>query len=449
MFYSFFLGSFFVMISFFLCLGNSARDCFFISEIFYIFFFLFLIIRSIKRNGLVNVYTFFLFFSVFFMFSRFAFDVFGFTDVLEITFPSRYMIKPKSGIILIGLCFFVYLIIDFSYYCARSRLIKQKEIYVSDKVYKILFVFLLITLPLILYKNYLRFQYVQSVGYINYTLNQDDIDLPVYLKGVGWIFNVLFWALIICSSNIRKTKFLWGLYWAVSLLDSLKGNRAAFAINFVIGIYFIIKTSNVNPKRIILILTFVFIGFIAFYLAATNLREGKKNGDINFFQDIVVSLFYAQSVSLNIPLLYIDFISQAQNSHLIPFIFGDYLKFGLGMPVNDVGTFLRQVLYTPKGFGLGYAVLVEIFDLGFFALPFCAFLGWFIKFIDKNFFRNQWLIGFFCLFFMSIIYMPRHIFFDFLSPIRVSWISFGLFSIVFLSNFVKHEKFSLQGEIKL
>ena len=416
---------------------------------FFILFFVALIVKSIKRNGLMSTYTFFLLFSMFFMFSRFIFDIFGYADVLKITFPANHSVKAESGIAVIFLCFLVYTLIDIGFFGSRIIILKEKEISVSSNVYKSLLAILLITLPLIIYKNYLRFKYVQSVGYIEYTLNPDDIKFPFFLSGIGWIFNVSFWALIICSGKKHDTKFLWCLYLIVSLLDSLKGNRAAFSINFVIAVYFLIKKSKMSVKKTVKILSIVLILFISFYLVATNLREANsdKNGfKFNFFQDILISLFYSQSVSLNIPLLYMDFFNSTLRDSSVPFVFADYLNFCLNVDVFDTGVLLQKLLPAPKGFGLGYSFLVEIFDLKIFAIPFCMFIGSFIKFVEKNFFRNDYFVGFFCLFFMSIIYMPRHIFFDFISPIRISWILCGMFLIFMFCDLFRRNKFLQNGE---
>lgn len=441
MFFSFFYSCFFIILT--LAFFISIEDCFFLTEITFIVFFVALIIKSIKRNGLIHAYTFFLLFSMFFMFSRFIFDIFGYADVLKISFPSDYTVRPTSGVILIFLCLIIYTLIDCGYFYSHVKFLKRRYVSFSEGVYKTLVILLIVTLPLILYKNYLRFKYVQTVGYISYTLNPEDVNLPVYLNGVGWIFNVIFFALLTCSRTNYKTKFLWFLYLLVSLFDSLKGNRASFAINFVLCIYFSMKQTRLSTKKITKILFFSFIFFLLFYVLVTSLRDtSKQYTSFNLLSDLLFSLFYDQSVSLNVPLLYIDCFDVIQNGSIAPFVITDYLKYCFGSSVFDTSVLLHQIIYTPKGFGLGYALLVEIFNLGIFGIPFCLGIGWFIKFTEKNFFRNTYFIGFFCLCFMSIIYMPRHIFFDFISPIRLSWVVSGLIMISIFSFFFRWQRSS-------
>lgn len=435
MFFAFFYAIFFIVSSFAVSNSLQPREIFLGFEIFFSIFFTSLIIKSIKRNGLVSLYTFFLLFSMFFLFSRFIFDIFGYADILYITFPSTHRVKPESGSIVIVLSFFIYTLIDIGYSYGKIGLVRKRILCVPDINYKTFLMFLLLSLPFILYKNFLRLRYVQQVGYINYTLNEDDFQFPFYLNGVGFIFLVFFWALILSSQGKHKTGVLWFLMLVVSLLDSMKGNRAAFAINFVMCIFYQIKRNNLNPKRAFRILLIAFCVFILFYFVVTSLRSGGNIvGDSSLFDSILGSLFYAQSVSLNIPLLYIDFFNQIQGMNNVPLVFADYLKFYFGVPLIDTGAILRNVLYTPKGYGLGYSVLIEIFNLGIFAPIVCVLMGMFMKFTEVNFFRNTYWTGFFCLVFMGLIYMPRHMLFGFLAPIWVAWI-LGAFTVVVTVDF--------------
>lgn len=295
----------------------------------------------------------------------------------------------------------------------------------------------IIIFPFILWKNIMRLQYVQSVGYINYTLNKEDLKLPFFLTGVGWIFNGVFWALLISSGKRKNTKLLWCLFLIVSLVDSVKGNRAAFATNFVFFIYYIIHRYDINLNKAYKYLGVSFFVFFIFYFVSTNFR-GSRNYQFDFFDSLIVGLFYNQSVSLNVPLLYMDFFNQIKNPH-IPLILSDFLTYGFDLPVYSTTEMFRDFMFHQEGYGLGYVFLIELFELNVFAIPICFLLGKFIKFVEKNYFRNDYLVGLFSLFFMSIVYMPRHIILG-VSPIRVSWVIFGLFLVISVQFFIKRGK---------
>ncbi|GHU72980.1 hypothetical protein FACS189450_11840 [Spirochaetia bacterium] len=178
-----------------------------------------------------------------------------------------------------------------------------------------------------------------------------------------------------------------------------------------------------------------------FFIVIASMTRGESFENSTAF-DIVYYILYSQGNTIGLPLYYLDNRDMFMSIHSVPFLLSDILSvyFPSFFSVQDQRIISRQLYYS-ETIGLGRSLICEILDFKLIIVPilFSVFVGIFINFVQRNIFRNTYLISFFIICSMSIIYLPRGIFLWVLDPMHLIYITGSvllLFSLTFFRDYI-------------
>lgn len=407
------------------------------TEIVFLFFYFHLLISSFKKNSFLSLYSFFLLTSSFFLFNRIFLDIFSYKDYLHLVFPAVYDITKETASYVIFVFTIVYSLIDFGYY-RKNYLLRIREPCIPELYSKLLFLLLIILYPLVLYRHYLIFRFVQQVGYIQFTFLKSELPIPAYLSHVGGIFYLLFFSLLLTKPEKKIVNISLIMYLIQALGNSIKGSRSAFGYSLIFVIFFYFKYNNKKFK--FRYITYIFILFILFYFISSLNRGNNDVSKESSIFNLIFLILYEQGISISIPFIHIQNFVNFFNPFEIPYLISDYLRSIVGLDIRaavDLSEFIAPGARA-RGFGLGYSFINEIIDLGLLGLVASYFFGKIIKFIDTNFFRVFYLIPFFSVCFMYCVYAPRHFLLYFLAPECVTWYLLPIFAYIIIKMLFKY-----------
>lgn len=405
---------------------------FFVILLFTLFF-----IKSVKYNGILSVYSLFIFFSVFFIYSRIIFEWIGYLgrQVNDFYFFStRIHFSDRTVFMFMFYTVFYLVFIDFGFYFSKIKQHKNDILRENRKAKFYIFLFIFLILPLLLYKAYLDIKNVELYGYQS-VLDRDTY--PFYLKGIGTIFISLFYCAFMFKLTKKEVIILVAVYLFQAFASSLRGSRSVFFIPFVFSIFLLWRLNIIRVKLWQLsVVGLCAILFIAWY---TMVLRDEVILDLSV-GNILKYICYGQGNSIGLPLYYLEFKDDFDAKIKLPLIIEDWLSFY----VQDVfhrGSYYISLIANKKNVegGLGESFYLELLNLPIFiSLLFSYFLGRTFKYIEKNIFSSRFLIPFFLLFSQWLFVIPRFAFFNFLDLYGLCAIFLSFFLYLFFNTFGKY-----------
>ena len=404
---------------------------------FVLFFNLILIIRSYRNNGILSIYSLFISFCLFFLYARIFFDLIGYRPLTYYNFGKRITWNENVIYQFLHYSFIFLIAIDFSYYISKPKKIANKKFIENKSSKRVTYFFFFFFLLIFSYKCYLDIQAIHSMGYTA-IISEIRINYPFWTKASGTLFYISFYMLLMHKLSKKETIIIFFLYAIVSALSGLKGARAAFFLPIVFSLFYLSKKQyikiTISKLTMLVCLAIVFIFIITF-------SRGESLDHIKSFKDIFYYVFYNQTQTFNLPIFYLEHKHFCQENRSIPYIFSDTLHiynsfFSTGSNV------IHKFTGLPNGMGLGESLFLELLDLHFiYSIIFCLYIGYIIKFVECNFFRNRTLLPIFCCFVSSAFYMPRNTMFSFLDSSSVIYFIATNFIILILTNFIYYSYF--------
>jgi oligosaccharide repeat unit polymerase len=371
------------------------------------------------------------------VYSRLFFDVIGYSSFLTIRFPVGYTFSKDVGLVFIIISFLSFYIVDIihSYrFHPGTNILKS----CPQIRYWGLILFFVALIPFS-YKIYLTVSLIRAKGYMAlYDGSLDDLVLPFWTAGAGTFF-VTGFVLFICSYPSRKQFVGISVVFVLAMFfNSLKGTRGLFLVNLlaVIYCYFKLYQRKVHIKQLSIIL----IVCLAFTIWLGYARDDKKIK--NNIRDLIFAVFYEQGSSIANPLIIIEDDENMKDYHPYPFILQPIVVHFhriLGIKeLNMMGSVTiraKSLAIYKNGNGLGGNGLAEMYDCGGFIgiIIWSIILAILIRSSENRFLHKNINIAIYWFIVCSIIYLPRNVFFDFISGIRY-WIIM-IFFIGFL-NFI-------------
>ena len=276
------------------------------------FLYLFTILYSIKKFGLMSLYTIYTFTSAFFMYDCiFMTLMFSDKNFLVQTFPVKYTFSIDIGMKFLICCFIAVFSSHVSYcffFKKDNKGLQIRTLIKGSKSIKKIAVFLciLFAFPLA-YKIYLQLSFVRSHGFSAvYTSGFTNIKYPFWCSGAFLLFNSAYYIFLATKPSKKEFLFVTSIYIFMYVFNSLKGGRGGIIALFVVTFYLLVKEYKitVNIKKVICF--FIFIIF--FIMGITSIRQSYE---VNTVQNktsvsvgkVIKELLWDQTTSRAVPML--------------------------------------------------------------------------------------------------------------------------------------------------
>lgn len=399
-------------------------------KIIFAIFFVMLILKTLLQNDIFSIYFLFLGFSIFFVYSRLIFDFIEYAPINKTVFMRFYYFSDKTVAKFLLLSIIFYSFIDFGYYLYHKKYNLKKAEPIENKFGKrtalLLFIFFSI---IFFYKCLLDIKAMQANGY---TANVKEIrvNYPFWTIGSGTFFYIFFYLFLMYKRTKTETIFVIFLYTLISFSSGMKGTRAAFFIPFIFALYYLhkVKIININLKKLILIVSFSFLGIYVITISRGDNLENIKN-----IGDLMRYIFYYQGTTIGLPFYYIEFKDHFDNIPSLPYILADLIHLYSGKIEsggNIVSSFVNIHHFEDAGFGESF--LLELLNLPLpISLFVCIFIGKIINFTEHNFTKNIYLSPLLIAMMSGLFYIPRNALFCFLVPTTVVYLFATNFFFIF------------------
>jgi oligosaccharide repeat unit polymerase len=397
----------------------------------FLIFYAITIIKSIYLFGFFSVYSIYLYAGVFFIYSRFFFDLIGYENFLYVTaHGTSRTFTPTTGFILLCICFLSHYVMDltYSFLSLSKKEVIIKEINHNDALRAIGIISIFALLPVVLYKLYLQYMYVKSHNYL-VIFNGDmaeNVKMPFWTYGSGTLFLTAY--LLVIISRPSKNVFLMCsfLYLFSMLFSSLRGQRNIFLTNLVAVIFFHMKLYPKKRPPLKLLMSLLLI-LVSFSIFMGYLRENNKLSRVDI-NKLVFNLFYGKGGTILLPLIIIE-DGNTLKYHPYPFIFSPLLSLYYKTVYPTIGQstilvrrynsldYVITYKWAPgrflEGNGLGSSVLAEMYDCGGIAgVIFWSFIAaLFFYFIERFVLRNIPCLVLSWFSVVTISWFPRNSFF--------------------------------------
>ena len=380
-------------------------------ELIVILIFLLFWIKSTRYNGVLSLYSLFLIFSVFFIYSRIIFEWIGYLNrqVNDFYFfLTNIHFKDRTVFYFMFYTVLYLVFIDFGYYYSKSNN-KQIDDRCEDNTAKFFILLCMVLLiPFLLYKAWLDVKNVKLNGYQSVL---DRSSYPFFLKGVGTIFISLFYCLFMFKLSKREIKIAMVIYLFYAFFSSLRGSRSVFFIPFVFSLYIFWRFGVI---KISLLKIFV-VGCCSILLIAwfTVVLRGENISNISI-SNIFKYILYGQGNSIRVPLYYLEYKDFLDARIQLPLILEDWISFFTDY--FHKGSYYVALLANKNNVegGLGETVFVELLNLHLvLSLPISFFLGNILKLVEQDLLKNRFQIPLLLLISQWIFVIPRFAIFNF------------------------------------
>lgn len=399
-------------------------------------FFLFMIVFNFlriffsiyRKNGLSDVYVFFVINFGIFLYSRVFLDFLGFIDF---GWANKFNYFEFSNLVRFELLFLLgisFQLIFIGYNLPNSSSIKSGLINLPnlESYAKKIFI---ISSPGLVYKYFLQFKYVITNGYLSlYNGSINSLKYPFWTFGSGFLVE-LSYAMFLASMPKKKTFVLFStIFMLLQILDVLKGGRSKLFLPLMFVIWFYNKFYK-NSIRINLFKLFSF-GVVLIVVSQSLLIFRDSNNvvlDLESYSSLFVIFFQQQGVSILVPAYLIHykgvFINESLPYILYPLDLFDNFSVQSTEYVKNTLSLGSKLTYflSPKSYldgqGIGSSYVAELYDLGYLGVMTGSLvLGFLIKKFSDSIIYSRYLIFISYILFESIVYMPRASYFP---PIKL------------------------------
>lgn len=386
--------------------------------------------KSIKKFGLYNLFTLFLFTLGLFNYMKIFFGLFfpdNYRNVISII-PIDLTEKAVQETIWVFILFTISMY--FSYLVSLNN-IKKKKVYILNslkegwsfsfdhKMFTIGRAVMLLTFPFVLYRCYIEVTFFSGLSFTEiYIGGSQAIPIPPYIRALSVFYQVGF-MMILGSRPSKRLFYIYSVLYVLSVTPYLLiGLRNQFALTLVTLLWYYIKVFNAKIK-LSKILMPVLVLIILLQITSIY-REG---GEITYAILTLIPMFLTyQSTSMYVLALYIE-----NRDKIIPHNYPYFLDPAIGWITGADGQSLEvlekrsslghQMVYTLSpdaylgGMSFGSSCIAELYEFGFIGVVIgSVVLGWTIAKFDLNVKMNRYyllLSFFFCSY---VLIAPRSTF---------------------------------------
>jgi oligosaccharide repeat unit polymerase len=424
------------------------------TQTFLFIVFFWTLFAQIILNGLMHLYSIFLF--LFFLFLL-SIPFCDWLNIMDINKKYLFRYAYLSDDIYVEVCIYSALFLLFTFWGGilgykNKETIKNNEINYNSYLFTVGLLFFIFAFPGILIKYYLQIQVILEKGYLAvFDGSLQQIRYPIICTGAGTLL-ILGYCFIISSKPSKKQYLIITiLFLLTQIINVIKGQRSVliFPVIFAVWFYYKFYKEKIPVIKMLFIVLFVVI------LGQVISMSRNKNDvmkSLSFSGEFISSFFEEQGVSFFV-FPYI-FHYEIENDRY------PYILAPLNIKTNDKpqnmerltqGNFVAdQLMYRMlphsylSGYGTGSSILALFYDLPLFiAMLLCLVFGFFIArfeiFLKKS--RILLLFSFYIVF--SVIASPRYEFFQFFYAIIMLGIMYLFVNIIYLSknqNIKSYEK---------
>lgn len=411
---------------------NIAYD---LLKIFFIIVWFCIIFHGYRKKGVFSLYVLFIFFCMFFLYSRIFFDLINYQPLEVFLFFGKKTFDTRIPFKFVTYSILYLVFIDFGFYNSNKISVKKINLEHNKAVKNFLYCIFFFATFLFIYKSFLDIKMVQSVGY-SADLDEIRVDYPFWLKGAGTLFYIGFYALLMCKLDKREIILIFSIYFICSLFSGLRGSRAAFLVPFIFMIYYLARLRII---KINLFKTLLLVLCAVSAIMLTTVFRGSDISSYNNFIDIFYYIFYGQGNTIGLPYYYLENQNMLEQVTYVPYILTDlFHQYFQELPSG--GNLITRLgnIHGIEGIGLGESLFLELLNLNIFvSCLLCFFIGKWINYVDSNLTRNRILIPLFFSMASTIFYMPRNILLNFLNPFSILYFILTNFLIYFF-RFICH-----------
>lgn len=352
------------------------------------------------------LYLFFISFSLF-IFSRIFLNFFGISSILE-SQSFYWGMMEKSSIIqtlFVVIISFSSVLLGAFFYNIKQKNDFQRSMFLPSKggYGKAILILFLMLLPGTLHKYYFDLQQVLNEGYLALYSRENIIVAPIFSR-LSWYLYTLILPLVFCIefNNKFKTKLLIVFILMVSLLDSIKGSRAAFLrpLLFCFWYYYTFYSN----KKINLLKLIPSIFLIVFFTIGMLFKRTGQDVTLEQLGSVFELIFYQQGISFTVVAFYFQFESAllyptylyilTPITSLLQYVFNkdvfasgrnyEMIRQTFNIDYKLMHAVNSDLFY--KGYGLGGSYMIELFALlGMVSLIVGSVLvGYYIIWFEQN-----------------------------------------------------------------
>lgn len=445
-----------------LTIENICSTNLLLPSVIFLLFYFNIVVSSIKNNGGLSLYSFYLYTSFFFIYSKIFFSVIGYTSFLVDDWPVYYKYSKDSGLILLIISFISQFVLHI-YMTVRTSNKKtvneMNKLSHNEKLQNVALFFFCLSFPFILVKEIVAFEYLKNFGYLFLYSGKFSIDYPVWTKGSGTIFYLSFLFLLVSRPSKMIFKITSSFFIGYLFIDALKGGRASFVCGAASILYFYNKFYPREIKIRQLFLVFALLMSVALFIGQT--RDTRNTTNIQIDAKTIVNFFNSQNVSIAVPLSVIEWKEKIKEYKHYPFIFTELFTPIYNLKYTDMSTpnieriksknemeGIVSYIYSSKmylkGWGLGAAFLAEAYDFcGLIGIVFWSFvLGFVIQTTEQKITQKNTYIFIAWFVVNSILFLPRGHFFAFVTS-AYKYCIFAVFICTLIGIFFYPKKIQL------
>lgn len=427
-------------------------------------YFLFVILQSYYihykiQDDWKNISNLFLFFFLFFLGSRFIFDLFSnqydvcyfefflgrYVDVDIVNRSLLNLILAVCGYNIGAICYNIYNDRRYKYidYLHLDSIVSKREIYVL----------LAIGVSFKLYYSYQVFQAMLTYGYLQLFLEGYEIDRNLLMMFLESFYEIA--VFLIISKNGRLNMIEIGLVVFYTVLSLATGQRGFAMLSVVFILFYSYKLRRVKLKLSSIILIGLLLVSISEVVSAI---RGGKEMDIVSMADTMLGFFYGQAISITVLVATIDYDKYIDFSFLdlfghIRYLLDYYWNIlalqsfshvdNLALQANVYKWYGQYIscLTNPRmfynGYGLGSSYVGQMYAVGKETMQVLGgvFVGFLVEFIYSALHSSHLLKRFWAFHALTIvIFLPRANLFEFIS---MQWHVYIVSALLYLYMRVK------------
>lgn len=429
-------------------------------------FYLIICFWSIKKYGLFNLFTLFIFTLGLFNFMKIFYGLFfhdNYRDVASII-PIELTEKSIQETIWVFTLFIIIVSLSYSIWVNKIKIkqacskVKSKDgwFYLFDKkTFVIGRAVMLFTFPFVLYRCYIEIVFFSGLSFTEiYIGGSQSIPIPSFIRVITVFYNVGF-MMILGSRPSKKIFYIYINLYIISIFPYLIiGLRNQFALTILVLLWYYVKVYDARIKIWKIIIP-VIISIIVLQLISIN-REG---GELTTTVFALIPLFLTyQSTSMYVLALYIE-----NRKVIMPHNYPYFLDPAIGWLTGVDGQSLEvlekrsslghQMIYTLSpdaylgGMSLGTSCIAELYEFGIIGIIIGgSIMAWGIAKFDLNIKTNRYYLLFAFFFCSYLLIAPRS---TFLPNIYFLIRYLLVYCIIFLIWLIYKEIFKIKNVIEV
>jgi oligosaccharide repeat unit polymerase len=402
-----------------LCFAEKTAGIVTYSQTLLFVLFFWIGIAQIRLNGLLHLYSIFLFLFFLFLLGIPFFDWLGIININDV-YLFRYVKLSNNTYIKVYIYSTFFLLFTFLGvllgHKREDRVKKVKEVNFSPYLFVVGIIFFCLAFPGVITKYYIQLPIVFEKGYeAVYDGTLQKVSYPFICHGAGTLLGIGY-CIILSSKPNRKHFLIFTIIFLLSqVINALKGQRSVlmFPAIFAVWFYFKFYTENVS-KKIVLVIALGVIVFSQFILLFRS--EKQYMADKPIIEKYISSFFVGQGASFFVfpYMIHYDLKNDGYPYLLAPL---NIMSWGKTQDMerlqyNFVGDRLMYRMLPESykaGAGVGSSILAVFHDLPYIiAIVLCLLFGFLIARFEHLLKGSRTLLVFSYFIFFSIIASPRY-----------------------------------------